>query len=117
MLKAYSKYALHDERNHYPDEIATRTLDEHAAKLKSAHHLAPLTGEAARDRGAGVPYQCSCPYYWHYRKCKHSFAKAIKDGTVAIPAQYRIDKIGQTRKAGRPKKARTGEALAEKNTD
>ena len=48
-------------------------------------------------------YQCSCPYFWHYHKCKHSLAKAIQDGSVPIPAEYRIDLIGQVRKAGRPK--------------
>lgn len=69
------------------------------------------------DPVVGGRYQCSCPYFWHYQKCKHSLAKAIKDGTVPIPAEYRIDLIGQVRKPGRPKKARAGEALAEKNTD
>lgn len=117
-LRAYSKYMLHNgDAEDYPGEIASRSLDEHADKLGSAYHLTSLTDRGMMEHGlasTGVPYLCSCPHYWHYYKCKHSLAMAIKNGDVEIPPQYRIDKIGKKRKAGRPKKAGGGQALAEK---
>ena len=118
VLRFYSKYVLHNgDAEDYPGEIASRSLDEHADKLGSAYHLTRLTDSGMMEHGlasTGVPYLCSCPHYWHYYKCKHSLAMAIKNGDVEIPAQYRIDKIGKKRKAGRPKKTGGGQALAEK---
>ena len=64
--------------------------------MEKRRKVDPVVGGTSR-------YQCSCPYFWHYHKCKHSLAKAIQDGSVPIPAEYRIDLIGQVRKAGRPK--------------
>ena len=56
-------------------------------------------------------WQCSCPQFWHYGKCKHSLGYAIYKKEVAVPAKYNIAKIGLTRKAGRPANATGGEAL------
>jgi len=123
VLKFYSKYVLHNgDAENYPDEIASRSLDEHADKLGSAYHLTRLTDRGMTNHGlasTGVPYLCSCPHYWHYYKCKSTRSpwrsRTLNcDRDVDIPAQCRIDKIGKTRKAGRPNKAGGGQALAEK---
>ena len=57
VLKKYSKYALHNAQKDYPDEIASRTLAEHADILKSAYHLVPLKAKHDIACGAGVRYQ------------------------------------------------------------
>ena len=85
-----------------------RRDEDDAKKLEYVLHVARVACGVLRL------HLCSCPHYWHYYKCKHSLAMAIKNGDLEIPAQYRIDKIGKKRKAGRPKKAGGGQALAEK---
>jgi hypothetical protein len=57
VLKKYSKYALHNAQKDYPNEIASRTLAEHAGILKSAYHLVPLKAKHDIACGAGVRYQ------------------------------------------------------------
>lgn len=59
-----------------------------------------------------IKYECSCPFYWHYNKCKHSLAMSILKKGVLIPAVYNITNISDKRRAGRPKRAKEGGALS-----
>ncbi|KAH8068398.1 hypothetical protein JL721_6747 [Aureococcus anophagefferens] len=87
-------------------------LEQDDWRVAQAYHLAPLTPTEAKPF-AGVRWQCSCNNFWHYGKCKHSLAWAISRGEMTVPAIYRIDRIGDVRKRGRPKKAKGGEALSQ----
>jgi hypothetical protein len=59
-----------------------------------------------------IMYECSCPYFWHYIKCKHSIAMSILNKGVKIPPIYNVTNISESRRVGRPKLAKGGEALS-----
>ena len=61
-----------------------------------------------------IKYQCSCYDFWHYYKCCHSLAFSITKKGVEIPAIYLITNIGSSKKRGRPRNAKGGEALGPK---
>jgi len=61
-----------------------------------------------------IKYQCSCYDFWHYYKCHHSLAMSISKKGVKIPEIYNLKNIGSTKKRGRPKVAKAGEALGPK---
>lgn len=112
-LKAYAAIATKPCETDFNRELdGLDDFDSLRGVMKKAYHLAPLTPTEAKPF-AGVRWQCSCHNFWHYGKCKHSLAWAISQGEMAVPAIYRIDRIGDVRKRGRPKKAKGGEALSQ----
>jgi len=58
-----------------------------------------------------IKYQCTCPSFWHYYKCRHSLALSILKKGVQIPPIYNITAIGPKKTVGRPKNAVPGNAL------
>ena len=58
-----------------------------------------------------IKYQCSCSDFWTSYKCAHSLAMSIRKKGVEVPPIYNITNIGASRKRGRPRTARAGDAL------
>ena len=82
------------------------TFDELSELAKSCRHLVPITDPEELKRHGNVGYQCSCAEYWHFGKCKHSMALAIRKGGLTIPAIYNNTIVGKKRGAGRPSGAK-----------
>ncbi|KAH8079144.1 N-acetylgalactosaminyltransferase 7 [Aureococcus anophagefferens] len=109
-LKAYAELALKDPTKEFPDETKNLDFDTLKGIASSCYHLAPLAG-ADKAKFADVGYQCSCPQFWHYGKCKHSLGMAIHKGKINIPPRWNITNITEERRRGRPRNANGGGAL------
>jgi hypothetical protein len=109
-MKEYSRFATKPEDEEFCEEIAAYSFDKLRKSVSECYHLFKLA-KVSRKFGPLIVWQCSCPQFWHYGKCKHSLGYAIYKKDVAVPAKYNIAKIGLTRKAGRPANATGGEAL------
>ena len=84
-----------------------------SSTLSACYHLMRCVNKAGKGSPFGneVLYQCSCPQFWHYAKCKHSLGYAIFKGEIKVPTIYCIELIGAARTAGRPANAHGGDAL------
>ena len=79
-------------------------FDEYTSINESAYRL-------KNKRHAKVGWRCNCPHYFKHGKCKHSLAWAIKQGDQEIPEEYNMERVGDERRPGRPKKAKCGQSL------
>lgn len=89
------------------EEVKTFGFDKAMDVLQSCYVLEELD-----DPWPEIKYACTCPYFWHYNKCKHSLAMSILKKGVVIPAVYNITNISDKRRVGRPKRAKEGGALS-----
>jgi hypothetical protein len=109
-MKEYSRFATKPEDKEFSEEIKAYSFDKLRKSVSECYHLFKLS-KVSRKFGPLIMWQCSCPQFWHYGKCKHSLGYAIYKKEVAVPAKYNIAKIGLARKPGRPANATGGEAL------
>ena len=86
-------------------------FDKYTNINESAYRLKKITDDAENKRHAKVGWKCNCPHYFKHGKCKHSLAWAIKQGDQEIPEEYNMERVGDERKPGRPKKAKCGQSL------
>jgi hypothetical protein len=111
-MKEYSRFATKPMDDEFCEEIKAYSFDKLRKSVSECYHLYKLP-KLHRKFGPLILRQCSCPYFWHYGKCKHALGYAIYKKEVVVPAKYSIEKIGKlARKAGRPlANAKGGEAL------
>ena len=55
-----------------------------------------------------IKFQCSCESFWKRYKCPHSLALSVLRKGVPIPPSFRLDKIGNAAKRGRPRLSHGG---------
>jgi len=110
MFEEYSVLAFKGPDDPFGSASEAQSFDEARACIASCYHLYALA-ESERRFGPEILYQCSCPQFWHYGKCKHVLGYAIYKKQIKVPAIYAIEKIGVNRKPGRPSKANGGDAL------
>jgi hypothetical protein len=110
LMEAYSVLAFKGPEYDFRAASKAQPFDELRACAVSCYHIFPLA-ESERCFGPEILYQCSCPMFWHYGKCKHVLGYAIYKKQITVPDIYAIEKIGVNRKAGRPSKAKGGDAL------
>ena len=57
-------------------------------------------------------FLCKCPSGRKTKNaCKHVIAYSMKDGSITVPLDFSLERIGVAAKRGAPKKAKGGEAL------
>ena len=78
--------------------------------MASGYHITPLPlSKDCTDHP--IVFQCSCPQFWHYFKCKHALAFALYKGKATVPPEYDTSALGVRPKPGGQKRARGGDAL------
>ena len=112
-LLAYSYFATKPVGDDFNAATKSMSFDELRETGTSCYHMFALR-PSERRFGPEILYQCSRPQFWHRGKCKHALGYAIYKKEIAVPAKYRLEKVGRNRKAGRPASAKGGDALSKK---
>ena len=63
-------------------------------------------------------FLCKCPFGRKTKNaCKHAIGYSLKEGSISIPLEFSIERIGVAAKRGAPKKATPGQALVRDPVD
>ena len=113
-MLAYSYFATKPVDDDFNAATKYMSFDELRKIGTSCYHIVKLSPPERRF-GPEVLYQCPCPQFWHYDKCKHALGCAIyQKKEIAALTKYRLEKIGRNRKVGRQNSVSGGDALSKK---
>lgn len=87
------------------DEVKNLNFDQLRELQNSYLYLSRLDDQKSFP-GSSPTITCTCYNFMHKYYCYHGLAKAMEEGSVVVPPEHDIRKVGPSRKgAGRPARA------------